>query len=138
MLDIDPATGSRPINVPSKLLVAGKQRVRFQLTGRGRYTYQCILGGFVPAEQLKSTTSSLMMERIYQPAPLELDGREIPRGFSVLDGSYSPFRNSLDQLPVGRRGMVELRVWRNFPAHNTPEERLEYLVVTEPIRPERP
>ena len=72
------------------------------------------------------------VDRYYEPAPLELDGREIPRGFGVLEGRYQTFRNPLDQLPVGRRGMVNIELWRQV-AWNTPEERLEYLVVTEPI-----
>ena len=42
------------------------------------------------------------------------------------------FRNPLDQLPVGRRGMVNIELWRQV-AWGTPEQRLEYLVVTEPI-----
>ena len=108
-----------------------KQRVNFQIEGRGQYTYQCILGGFVPADKLKSTTNDWRVTRSYEPAPLELDGREIPRGFGVLEGGYQTFRNDLKQLPVGRRGMVDIKLWRNN--WNMPEERLEYLVVTEPI-----
>ena len=147
VLDIDPAAGSQTIDVPRKFLSAGvpplgganpakagtptKQRVNFQIEGRGQYTYQCILGGFVPADRLKSTTNDWRVTRSYEPAPLELDGREIPRGFGVLEGSYQTFRNDLKQLPVGRRGMVDIELWRNN--WNTPEERLEYLVVTEPI-----
>ena len=32
----------------------------------------------------------------------------------------------LTQLPVGKRGVVELNVWRHNLASNTPEEQLEY------------
>ena len=132
-LDVDPSRGTQTIDVPAGLLKKGKQLIRFQITGRGRYSYQCILGGFVPADKLSSTTRDWRVRRTYQPAPLELDGREIPRGFDVLQGSYSTFKKPLTQLPVGRRGMVELRIWRERLPSNTPEERLEYLVVTEPI-----
>jgi len=136
VLDVDPAAGSQWIDVPRKFLVKpgekGRQRVNFQIAGRGRYTYQCILGGFVPADHLKSTTGNWRVDRYYEPAPLELDGREIPRGFGILEGGFQTFRNPLDQLPVGRRGMVNIDLWRNVP-WGTPEERLEYLVVTEPI-----
>ncbi len=132
-LDIDPAAGTQVIDVPGKLLKEGKQRVNFQIAGRGRYTYQCILGGFVAAEKLASTTQEWRVDRTYQPAPLEVDGREIPRGFGILRPGYKTFRNPLTQLPVGRRGLVELRVWRQYVASNTPEQQLEYLVVTEPI-----
>jgi len=133
VLQIDPAAGTQTIDVPNKLLKEGKQRINFQIDGRGRYSFQCILGGFVPAEKLVSTTQDWRVERTYQPAPLEVDGREIARGFGVLRPSYTTFKNPLTQLPVGRRGLVDLRVWRyNVPA-NTPEQQLEYLVVTEPI-----
>src|SRR5207244_3460288 len=46
-LDIDPAAGSQSIDVPRRFLkpdVKGRQRVNFQIAGRGRCTYQCILG----------------------------------------------------------------------------------------------
>ena len=147
VLDVDPAAGSQTIDVPRKLLnveaasrrsptrqdaaSTAKQRVNFQIEGRGQYTFQCILGGFVPADKLKSTTNDWRVTRHYEPAPLELDGREIPRGFGVLEGSYQTFRNDLKQLPVGRRGMVDIELYRNY--WNTPEERMEYLVVTERI-----
>ena len=91
VLDIDPAAGTQSIDVPQRFLLKpgekGKQRINFQIAGRGRYTYQCILGGFVPADKLKSTTGSWRVERHYEPAPLELDGREIPRGFGVLESA---------------------------------------------------
>ena len=54
VLDVDQAAGTQTIDVPAKLLKKdGKQRINFQIAGRGRYTYQCILGGFVPADKLQ-------------------------------------------------------------------------------------
>ncbi|MBM4091517.1 MAG: tetratricopeptide repeat protein, partial [Planctomycetes bacterium] len=132
-LDVDPTAGTQTIDVPAALLKDGKQRIHFQITGRGRYTYQCILGGFVPADKLVSTTKEWAIQRTYEPAPREFDGLEIPRGFDVLAGNYSTFRNPLAELPVGRRGLVELRIQRHDLPSNTPEEQLEYLVVTDPI-----
>ena len=92
-----------------------------------------MLGGFVPADKLKSTTRDWTVKRHYEPAERELDGQAVPRGFGVLQGSFTAFRNPLTQLPVGQRGRVELNIGRqNVPA-NTTEEQLEYLVVTEPL-----
>jgi len=103
VLEMEQDSGTQVVDVPARLLKQDdKQRVNFRITGRGRYTYQCILGGFVPAEKLKSTTTDWRVERIYEPAPLEVDGREIARGFGVVQGSYTSFRNPLTQLPVGR------------------------------------
>jgi len=132
VLDVDETTGTRTIDVPKALLKKeGKQRINFQITGRGQYTYQCILGGFVPAEKLQSTVDDWRVTRTYQPAPLEVDGKEIRRGFGVLEGSYVPFVNPVTQLPVGRRAMVELSVRRKDSTSNAAD--LEYLVITEPI-----
>ncbi|HEY2148044.1 MAG TPA: hypothetical protein VGH32_08915, partial [Pirellulales bacterium] len=132
-LDVDSKTGSLVVEVPARMLKPGKQRVNFQLAGRGQYTFQAILSGFVAAEKLKSTTQNWTVKRHYEPAPLEFDGQEIPRGFGVLQGSYATFRNPLTQLPVGRRGHVELEIWRSNVPANAPEEQVEYLVVTEPL-----
>jgi len=133
VLDIDAQAGTQTIDVPARMLRPGKQRINFQLTGRGRYTFEAILSGFVPADKLAGTTQNWYVRRYYEPAPLEMDGKEIPRGFDVLQGSYSTFRNPLTQLPVGRRGHVELEIWRASVPANSPEDHSAYLVVTEPI-----
>ncbi|HVW38373.1 MAG TPA: alpha-2-macroglobulin family protein, partial [Pirellulales bacterium] len=96
-LDITKDTGAQTIAIPVKLLQNGKQRIQFQLAGRGRFAFQCVLGGFVPADKLKSTTKEWSVRRYYEPAPRELDGEPIPRGFGVLQGGYNPFRNPLTQ-----------------------------------------
>jgi len=135
-LEIDASAPTQTVDVPAELLKKeqSEQRVRFELAGRGRYTYQCVLGGFVPGDQLKSTTSEWRVTRHYGPGSLELDGLPIPRGFdvAVMDG-VAEFRNDMTQLPVGRRGIVELRVWRggNLSAANASQ--MPYLVVTEAL-----
>ncbi|HEV3005705.1 MAG TPA: outer membrane protein assembly factor BamD, partial [Pirellulales bacterium] len=132
-LDVTDDSGTQTLQVPGRLLKPGKQKINFRIAGRGRFTYQCVLGGFVPADKLKSTTRDWSVKRHYEPAERELDGQTIPRGFDILQGSYTAFRNPLTQLPVGQRGRVELEIARqNVPA-NTAEEQLEYLVVTEPL-----
>ena len=131
-LDVDPAAPTQVIDVPGSLLTGDKQEITFQLTGRGRYSYQCILAGFVPAAKLKSTTDRWNVSRTYAPAPLEVDGNPVPRGFNVLTGVYRRFHNPLTQLPVARRGMVELQAGR-LAASDTPHEHLEYLVLVDPI-----
>ncbi|HUY34628.1 MAG TPA: tetratricopeptide repeat protein [Pirellulales bacterium] len=132
-LDVTQDAGTRTVQVPAKLLKRGKQKINFRITGRGRFTYQCVLGGFVPADKLKSTTRDWIVRRHYEPAERELDGQPVHRGFGVLQGSYTAFRNPLTQLPVGRRGRVEIEIQRqNVPANAT-DEQLEYLVVSEPL-----
>jgi tetratricopeptide (TPR) repeat protein len=110
-----------------------KQRVNFQITGRGRYSYQCILGGFVPTEKLKGTVDDWKVVRTYEPAPLEIDGRQVRRGFDVTEDAFKQFKNPMTQLPVGRRGMVQIDIERKNTWAGAPREQLDYLVVTEPI-----
>jgi len=135
VLEIKDDTGTVTIDVPAGLFKKkGKQRVNFQITGRGRFTFQCIYGGFVEADKLKSTTKAWTARRYYQPAPRMFDGRAVPRGFGgVLQGSYSSFRNPLTELPVAARGQVELSIRRSNTSSSVRNEQLDYLVVTEPL-----
>ena len=132
-LEIDADALTRSVQVPAECLVKGKQRITFSLTGRGQYTYQCILGGFVPAEELKSVSAPWELRKYVEPAPLEVDGKEIRRGFDCLTGSHKTFRNSVTQLPVGKSAVVEIQAWRHGIRSETPQESIEYLVLTEPI-----
>jgi uncharacterized protein YfaS (alpha-2-macroglobulin family)/TolA-binding protein len=129
-LDLSPTVSSRVVTVPARLLQKGKQQIRLTMNGRGRYTYQCVLGGLVPADQVRSTAARWTVERSYEPALLEVDGRVVSRGFF---GAERPQQNPLTQLPAGRRGNVELRIQRPGLPENVAAERLEYLVVTEPV-----
>ncbi len=116
------------------VLKAGKQRVQFQLTGRGNYTFQAILSGFVAADKLTSTTKDWSVQRHYEPAPLEFEGKEIPCGFGVLQGSFTKFRNSahaIAGLPPRARRAGNLAAQHSRPTG--PKSNFEYLVVTEPL-----
>ncbi len=133
-LAIDPSQdSSRRLEVPATMLVQGRpQRINFDLEGRARFSYSAILSGFVPSHRLVSTTDDWTVERTYEPAERMLDGETIPRGFDILSGSYTTFRNDLTQLPVGARGEVTLNVYRRH-LRGTVDEQLDYLVVTEPL-----
>ena len=131
---VDPsADASRRLEVPEKMLVKGRpQRINFDMEGRGSLSYSAILSGFVPSQRLAATTEDWVVERWYEPAQRMLDGELIPRGFDVVSGSYTLFRNELTQLPVGTRGEVTLNVSRRH-VRGTADEQLDYLVITEPI-----
>lgn len=136
-LSIDPAKdGSQRISVPSDFLQriakeAGKpHRLEFKLAGRATFSHSTVLTGFVAADQITSTTRDWHVTRRYEPAQRTFAGRSVPRGFSVINGSYRSFTNPLTQLPVGERTEVTLSPRRNGTAAN---ERYDYLVLTEPI-----
>jgi alpha-2-macroglobulin len=133
-LTIDPSIEpSRTIAIPEKFLVAGKpQRINIDIDGRGTFSYSAIYGGFVPADKLKGTTNDWRFTRFYEPALRMLDGEAIPRGFGVLTGGYTAFKNPLTQLPLGERGEVSIHIWRNRVT-GVKDEQFDYLVYTEPI-----
>jgi uncharacterized protein YfaS (alpha-2-macroglobulin family)/outer membrane protein assembly factor BamD (BamD/ComL family) len=132
-LEIDPDAPSKTIEIDAKHLVVGKQRIQLLMTGRGHLAYQCVLGGFVAVDKLKSTTSKYYVDRTWQPAPVEFDGQVLPRGFGVVQGNYSTFRNPLTQLPIGKRGNVELHVSRHNQNSTPSDDGLDYIIVREPI-----
>lgn len=128
-LEIDPARDpSRRIRIPAAALAKAdqEQEVEFRLNGRGSFSYSAVLTGFVPADKMKSSTKELSVTRIWEPAQRMLDGKPVPRGFDVINGSYRSFTNPLTQLPVGERGEVTLRPRRN-------EDNGDYLILTETI-----
>lgn len=131
-LEIDFSSPTEVIEVPATLVVKGRQKIRFQMTGRGRYSYQCQLSGFVPADKLHSTTDAWLARRVYEPALLEVEGRPIARGFNIVQGKYKTFRNPVTQLPVGRRAIVLLGVQRRNRLESVSQS-AEYLVVHETI-----
>ena len=68
--------------------------------------------GVDPAEFVQGTSAAWSIRRSYEPGPMEVDEKEIPRGFSVLSGDAdrAAFSNRMTQLPVARRGGVELEI----------------------------
>ena len=132
-LEVDRPAATVVLDIPHKMLGPGRQRIGFQLTGHGRYVYQCVLGGLVPADKLRTQTDRWSIARIYEPAQRELDGRSLPRGFACIRGSHRIFRNPLEQLPVGSLGLVTLHVRRAATAAEGTASAPEYLVVSEPL-----
>ncbi|MBI1248284.1 tetratricopeptide repeat protein [bacterium] len=133
-LKIDAKSLTQIVEVPADFLKRDKKEtVRFQLTGRGEFTYRCELSTDVPLDKLKSSTSRWYITRYYDPALLRFDGEQIPRGFAIISGSYSSFRNDLNQLTAGDRGTVHLNIYRNNIDRSEEEQQTEYLVATEPL-----
>lgn len=130
---VDPSIDvSRQIDVPSELLRNDRpQRIEFQLEGRATFTYSAVLSGFLAADKIAASTNTWAINRRYEPAHRMLDGRPVPRGFSVVDGNYRYFINPLTQLAVGNRAEVTLSPRRNLAG--TRDEPNDYLILTEPI-----
>jgi hypothetical protein len=94
------------LHIPVEVLQPSNT-VRFDFEGRGMLNYVCVLQGV--SRQVQKTREYFDVRRFYEPAPLVFQGKEIRRGFSVLDGSYSTWRNKLTQIPLGGFGRVTVQ-----------------------------
>lgn len=129
-ITIDPGAASRRIQVPSKLLVDDQQRIEFELDGRGEFSYSAVLTGFTDADSITSTTKDWSVKRRYEPDQLRFEGRLLPRGHGVINGSYSWTPNKLTELPVGVRGNVTLSPRVRYQSSRPLKA---YLMLVEPI-----
>ena len=135
-LDVDPKAGTQTIDVPAGCLKKeGRQRINFQIAGRGRYAYQCVLGGFVPTEKLQSRRPTT--GRSLAPTSPRRWRSTAGKFRAAFDGVHGRTRrvHQSDHAIAGRAARVgrHSRVWRRHAGSDTPEEQLEYLVITEPI-----
>ena len=106
MLDIDQTAGTQTDRrARRRCSRRRKQRINFQIAGRGRYTYQCILGGFVPADKLQEhdattgTSSGPTSRRRWRSTAARSRAAS-----ACCKAATRRSSNPLTQLPVGRRG----------------------------------
>ena len=127
------AAEGQAVLVPSKHLRAGdKNRVRFQVEGRGTFGYAVTLTGFTRdfgPDQDRANRSAVLDRRVYLPADPELDGKTLPSGFGVAVNA-TQFENFVSQVAYGGRARVEVRAFRNLRP-NEPEWERDFLIVEE-------
>jgi len=109
--DFDQTAVSQSILVSPKFFVGGRERIQFRLEGRGRYTYQCLARRFIKPEQANRGYYGSWL----RPAPLEVDGREVPRGTNsggtegvFVKPGWSLSDNRVTELPVGKQAIFEI------------------------------
>ena len=106
---------SNLIPVQTKLIIDGKNRVDFNMEGRGSYSYTVTLSGFSPdIKDPKSWDKPYVESRRYYHAPLEYKGRQM---------AYST--TEITQLPDGERTNVSVNIVEAYSNR--------YLTVTEYI-----
>ena len=122
-----------PIKVPVENLKNGRNRVKIEIDGRGRYTYLVKLIGFSaempsPVMTIPDQNKNLdknRVERHYYHAPLEYQGRPISARSTT----------QIKQLPTGARThvsvTVDMKQYGTVPFKTL--DALEYLVVDEYI-----
>ncbi len=127
------ATEGKALLVPAKALKVGdKNRVRFDIEGRGRFGYSITLTGFsrdFTPEQDPNNRSAHVHRRVYLPDAPELDGKALPTGFGVAVNP-TVFENQVSQVALGGRARIQIDAYRNQAA-NQPEWERDFLVVEE-------
>ena len=98
--------GAITLEVPAEFLKASGNTIAFDFEGRGSVNYVCLLQGL--SRDVRQSKEQYTLTRSYEPAPLTFQGKEIPRGFSVLSGSYKRWHNKMRQVPLGEFGRVTL------------------------------
>ncbi|TWU06037.1 tetratricopeptide repeat protein [Stieleria varia] len=130
-LEIQPNDPSRRLSVPREMILdEGEQKIDFRIEGRGEFTYSAVMTGFAAADKVASSTQDWRIDRRYEPDQLRVDGKLVPRGFSVVSRTKSWTPNPLTQLTQGTRGQVTLSARVNYE-NGKPIQ--AYLVLVEPI-----
>jgi len=127
-LRVQGARGPFRLVAPQGALAQGAQRIDFKLKGRGSFSYSAVLTGVARGFAKPDDDAPIKIKRRFEPAPLSYKGKEIPRGFGVLSGSYTTWRNTVSQVPAG--GSV--RATLEFSRRSGRKER-GYLIVEETL-----
>jgi len=132
-LEVHGAKEGKAILVPHQALKAGdKNRVRFDIEGRGTFGYAVTLSGFTRdfrPDQDGSNRTALINRRVYLPAEPMLDGKVLPTGFGVAVNPQT-FENKASQVALGGRARVQIDAYRNV-ASTLPAWERDSLVVEE-------
>ncbi len=132
-LTVTGAAQGQAIAVPVKAIKIGQpNRVRFDMEGRGRFSYAVTLAGFTRdfgPDQSRTNRIATVTRRVYYPAAPELDGKVLPVGFGAAMNP-TPFENVASQVALGGKAKVAITAWRNIPAA-TPEWERDFLIIEE-------
>ncbi|WP_422927196.1 MG2 domain-containing protein [Singulisphaera sp. PoT] len=132
-LDVAKAKEGQAILVPHKALKAGdKNKVRFDIEGRGNFGYAVTLSGFTRdfgPDQEPANRSALISRRAYFPAEPILDGKVLPTGFGVAVNAQG-FENKATQVALGGKARIQIDAYRNIPSGQPAWER-DSLVIEE-------
>ena len=95
--------------VPSEWLQARGNAVQIQVAGGGEAFYSITLVGFRKGFDDKvANDSRVHLQRTYLAAPRRFAGRDVPSGFSVVQGQgYRSFTNEVSRLRVGESALAQ-------------------------------
>ncbi|MEQ1633078.1 MAG: hypothetical protein ABL997_11945, partial [Planctomycetota bacterium] len=94
--------------VPSEWLLARDNALQVKVAGGGEAFYSVTLVGFKKGFAAAATDATgTHVQRTYLAAPRRFAGREVPSGFSVVQGrGYRTFTNEVSRLAVGESARV--------------------------------
>jgi TolA-binding protein len=135
VIDVAGPTAGRVLTVPRKAFEKTRShRIRFDMVGRGHFSYAATLTGFTrdfqPDQDPRTHAAVAAIERrVIRPSTPELDGKALDTGFSVAVNA-TPFENLAKEVALGGRARVEIESHRII-ADNTPLWDRDFLIVTD-------
>ena len=134
-LDVDCRAEGDVVRVPRAALAqGGRNRVRFDIEGRGTYGYAITLAGFTrefEPDQDRRDRSFTVDRRVYLAAEPEFNGKPLPTGFGAAVNPET-FRNEVTQVALGGRARVEVVASRRYSS-GEPAWNRDFLVLEEPL-----
>jgi hypothetical protein len=123
------------LRVPLKAIEpTGRNRVRFDMEGRGTFGYSVTLAGFTrefgPDQDRTGKTFAIERKAFFAAEP-EFEGKRLASGFGVaVNPQY--FENTITQVGLGARAKVYLNAYRTTPP-GQPAWQGEFLILEETL-----
>jgi uncharacterized protein YfaS (alpha-2-macroglobulin family)/TolA-binding protein len=131
--DVVGATEGKAVLVPRRFVkAADKNRVKFEIEGRGRFGYAVTLTGFTRdfgPDQDRANKPFGIHRRVYWADVPALDGKPLAHGFSTALRPQT-FENTVTQSALGGKVPISVEAWRDQPAGQPSWER-DFLVLKE-------
>ena len=131
--DVIGSTEGKAIRVPRRVLKVGdKNRVKFDIEGRGQFGYSVTLTGFTKEfgpDQDRAGRQFVLHRRVYRPGEPSVDGHPLTQGFGVAVNPQT-WENMVSQVALGGKISVGVEAYRDTPGGQPSWDR-DFLVMKE-------
>ncbi|MEK7487624.1 MAG: alpha-2-macroglobulin family protein, partial [Planctomycetota bacterium] len=122
--------GTQPIQELVPLSLKKPQAtIEFRVAGSIQMSYQARISGWLKGIKEIQQNKIFYVKHYYNPSPLLMKGQEVPRGFGVLSGNYTTWKNEVHHLTEGDFTEVEIE----YSPQRYYETYDSYLVLEEPL-----